>query len=108
MAIIPTVEDILEKDLFELLRIPNASDEEKQRIIQSMVTTVDARVVGRVVELLSDEEADQFKTIAEAGDPQKLVDFLVEKEIDLPQVVSEEVTRHRIEVVQLLSLAEAS
>ncbi len=106
MSLIPSVEEILEKDIFELLDIDGASDERKQQLIQTMVTTVEARVVNRVAELLSDTEADEFKRVAEAGDPQKLADFLVETEIDLPRIVSEEATKHRIEVVQLIKLAE--
>lgn len=106
MAGIPSVKDILDKDLFELLGIENASDEQKQALLITMINTVDARVANRVASLLSDDDAEKFKQLADAGDSDALVDFLVKKEIDLPQIVSEEATRYRVEVAQLLSLAE--
>lgn len=106
MALIPSVEEILEKDIFELLGIENASDEQKQELLQTMTTTIEARVVNRVAEMLDDTAAKNFQEIAEAGDADKLVNFLVEQKIDLPQIVSEEATRHRVEVVQLIKLAE--
>lgn len=106
MAIGLSVEEILEKDIFELLGIENASDEKKQALLQTMTTTVEARVVNRVAAMLDGNAAEKFQELAEAGDAQKLVDFLVDQKIDLPQIVSEEATRHRVEVVELLALAK--
>ncbi len=106
MAGIPSVKEILEKDLFELLGIEKASDEQKQALLISMINTVDARVANRVASFLSDDDAERFQQLANDGDSDGLVDFLVKKGIDLPQIVSEEVTRYRVEVAQLLSLVE--
>ncbi|MEX0805448.1 MAG: DUF5663 domain-containing protein [Candidatus Binatia bacterium] len=106
MTIIPTVDDILKKDLFELLGVEKASDEEKEALVATMTKTVDARVALRVASMLSEEDTNAFQQLADSGDAQKIVDFLVEKGVDLPQIVSEEATRYRIEVAQLLNLAE--
>lgn len=104
---LPTVEEILEKDIFELLGVANTSAEEKQALLAKLTSVVDARVINRVAELLSEKEAEEFATLAEAGDGQKLADFLVDKEIDLAQIVSEEATKYRVEFVQLVKLAES-
>lgn len=106
MTAILTVDDILEKDLFELLGVAGASDKEKEALLATMTETVDARVVLRVASMLSDEDAKIFQSLANSGEAQRIVDFLVEKGIDLPQIVSEEATRYRVEVAQLLNLAE--
>lgn len=103
---LPSVEEILEKDIFELLGVEAADDAKKQALIETMTRTVEARVVTRVADVLSEDEAEKFKELAEAGNADKLVDFLVKKEIDLPQIISEEATRHRVEVVELVKLAE--
>ena len=103
---LPSVQEILEKDIFELLGVSKVNDDKKDALIAQMTNIVDARVINRVAELLDEKEADQFQKIAESGDAQKLVDFLVEQEIDLPQIVSEEATKFRVEFVQLIKLAE--
>ncbi|MEK7202060.1 MAG: DUF5663 domain-containing protein [Patescibacteria group bacterium] len=104
---LPSLQEILEKDIFELLEIEGATPEKKQALLETMTTTIEARVVNRVAEMLDDKSAEVFKEISEAGDSQKLVDFFVDHQIDLPQIVSEEATKHRVEVVQLIKLAES-
>lgn len=104
---LPSLEEILERDIFELLDIEGATPEKKQVLLETMTVTVEARVVNRVAEMLDDKASEKFKEISEAGDSQKLVDFLVDHQIDLPQIVSEEATKHRVEVVQLIKLAES-
>lgn len=103
---LPTIEELVNKDLFELLGIEKASDEIKQKILEKMMTTVDARVVNRVAELLSEEDAKHFHQLSEQNDPQRIIDFLVSKEIDLPQIVTQEATRHRTEIVQMMGLVQ--
>ncbi|HSX41843.1 MAG TPA: DUF5663 domain-containing protein [Candidatus Saccharimonadales bacterium] len=103
---LPSLEEILEKDIFELLGVEGASDDRKKALLDQMTQTVELRVVNRVATMLSENDAEKFQDIAETGDSQKLVDFLVDKEIDLPQIVSEEATKHRVEVVELVKLAE--
>ena len=103
---LPSVKELLEEDLFKLLDIDKASDEQKQAIVQALINTVDARVINRVASLLSEDDAKEFEKTAEEGDSQGLVDFLVKKEIDLSQIVSEEATRARVEIVELSRLAK--
>jgi hypothetical protein len=103
---LPSVEELLQKDLFELLGVENADESKKKELLETMMRAVDARVLNRVAELLTSKEVEKFNELAETGDPQELADFLVEQEIDLPQIVSEEATKYRIEAVQLIKLAE--
>lgn len=105
MALIST-NDLLEGDLFELLGIANAPEERKTKIIQTMMSTIDARVVNRVSDQLSEEDAVQFQKISENGDKEAIVQFLVDKEIDLPEIVSQEATRHRVEIIELANLVQ--
>ena len=102
---LPTFEELLGEDIFTLLGIPDAPDEKKAEILETMTTTLDARVVNRVASALSEEDAKRFNDLAEHGDKQVLVDFLVDQNIDLPLIVSEEATRLRVEIVELSQLA---
>lgn len=105
---LPTLDELLEGDLFELLGIKDADQEIKDQIVETMMRTIDARVLSRVGDLLSEEEAEEFKQLSETGDPQKLSQYLVDKKIDLPTIVSEEATRHRAEMIETIRLAQES
>lgn len=94
---LPTVKDLLEEDIFKLLGVENASEEKKVELLNAMTTTIDARVVNRVSDAMEEKDAKKFGEIAEEGDAQKLVDFLVEKNIDLPKIVSADFDTSRFE-----------
>lgn len=103
---LPTLDELLEGDLFELLGIKEADDKVKKEILEGMMRTVDARVANRVASELSDEAAQEFKDTAEKGDPQALAEFLAGVGVDLPKIVSEEATKHRVEIIELARLAQ--
>lgn len=103
---LPTVNELLEGDLFELLGLSNIEDDKKAALIKNMTSTVDTRVVNRVTTLMSEDDAQQFGQLAEAGDQEKLVKFLVDRNIDLPKIVSEEAARLRVELIELTRLAQ--
>ena len=100
-------EDLLEKDIFELLGIPNAPEDQKNEILTTMIQTVNLRVAQRIADELTDEDAEQFKQLCESGDSDNVAAFLTEKNIDLPNIVAEEATRYRVEMASLIRLAAA-
>lgn len=102
---LPTVEELLSKDIFELLNIEEASEERKAAVLKAIADLVDTRVVNRLANMMSDDDAKEFGRLAESGEKEKLIDFLVKKEIDLPVIVSEEATRARVEIAELVRLA---
>jgi len=103
---LPTVEELLEKDIFQLLEIEGADEATKKQIFQTMLNTVNARAINRVASLLTEKEAEEFKELAERGDPPKLQHWLDEREIDLPKIITEEAIRYRTEIVSLISSAD--
>lgn len=103
---LPTLDELLEGNLFELLGIQDSDQEYKDKITKKMMDTVDARVLKRVGSMLSEEDANEFSQIAETGNAQKLSDYLVGKKIDLPAIVSEEATRYRVEIIETIRLAQ--
>lgn len=103
---LPTVEEILKKDIFELLKIDSADEQTKSQILKTMTNTIDARVTARVADLLDDKDSQSFKEIAEKGNPEDIVQFLVDKKIDLPLIVSEEATKYKVETAHLFGLLE--
>jgi|GEM_PF-4257186 len=100
-----STDQLLEGDLFEILGIQDASSEVKNKIVEAMMTTIDARVATRVAKLLGNKRSEEFKKIADQSDPKELADYLAKQDVDLPQIVSEEATRHRVEIIELARLA---
>src|SRR5579871_3060777 len=103
---LPSLDELLEGDLFELLGIQEVDEQKKAALVKSMTETIEARAVNRITGLLSEAEAEQFGRLAEANESEKLVQFLVDHQIDLPQIVSEEATRLRVELIELTRLVQ--
>lgn len=101
-----SVQELLEDDLFALLGIEEADEDKKAEVLAAMTQLVETRVINRVASEMNETDAAEFNRLAEAGDSEGLVKFLVDKEIDLPKVVSEEATRARVEFVELTRLAQ--
>lgn len=101
----PTVKQLLEENIFDLLGVESASDETKSRLLDALTRLVEAKIVDRLMAEMSEEDAQAFGQIAETGDSQQLVDFLSNKEIDLLKLVTEEAVRARVELVELTNLA---
>jgi len=100
-------EDLLEKDIFELLGIQNASEDQKNTILTRMVQTVNMRVAQRIASELSDEEAEEFRQYCESGNSDEVARFLGERDIDLTNIVAEESTKYRVELASMIRLAAA-
>lgn len=103
---LPSVQELLEQDLFTLLGIEGADEAKKAEVLASMTKLVESRIISRLATQLNEADAAEFNRLAEAGDSDALVAFLVKKEIDLPLVVSEETTRVRVEFAELMQLAQ--
>lgn len=103
---LPSTKELIEKDLFELLGIQDSSDEYKSQLLESMSKTVDARVINRLSDMLSEEDSKKFEELAEDGDSQAIVKLFVDKGIDLPSIVFEEAIKHRAEIVSAISLVK--
>ncbi len=99
------VQELLEKDIFELLHLEGASDEQKEALINKMNESVQARIVVRMASQVSEEEAQQFAHLAENNDQEGMKQFISEHGLDLAQMAAEEALKFRIELAETLDLA---
>jgi hypothetical protein len=99
-------DEILNKDILDLIGMSHLAEEEKGKLYQTMVETIERRVVGRVDEMLSDEEAEEWKKIVDAKDRQGFSDFLKEKSIDLVQIYAQEALIYKTELVSMIRALE--
>lgn len=54
----------------------DASDEEKQQMVDNTRQIVEMRVVSILGELMTDEQSDEFQKLVDAGDNQAIWDWL--------------------------------
>lgn len=97
----PSFDDILNKDILELMGAQDLPDEKKQELYQKMLDTIQNRVIADIADQLKDEEMDAFKQIVDTGDRQKMSDFLKEKDIDLAKLMLQEALVYKTEMANL-------
>ncbi|TSC93562.1 MAG: Uncharacterized protein CEN91_208 [Candidatus Berkelbacteria bacterium Licking1014_85] len=95
------VQDILNKDILELMGAKNMPEDKKAELYQKMLETIQNRVIARIADELSDADLDTFKTLADAGDKQKLEEFLTSKNIDIAKLMLQEALIYKTEMVTL-------
>jgi succinate dehydrogenase flavin-adding protein (antitoxin of CptAB toxin-antitoxin module) len=98
-----TPREIIDKDILELIGGENMSPEEKDEIYKKMMETIQTRVMARVDDLLSDEDAEDVKQFLETDDKEGFEQFMTERNIDIKLLYSEETLFYKLELVQLMS-----
>lgn len=97
-------DDLVTKDVFELLGIDGASDEQKDEIRARMLETIRDRVLLRIADAMSQEDFEQYKQLLEAPEGEKAdtaIDaFLADRSIDLNALTVEETILVKAEAVK--------
>lgn len=96
-----TDQDILNKDILELIGAQNLPDDKKKQLYQKMLETIQNRSITRILDQLSDNDAEEFKTILDSGDQPKADQFLKSKGIDIRQIMLQESIIYKTEMTEL-------
>ena len=100
---VPSTDDILEKNILDLLDLQDIPEEKKQEIYQKLYKTVESRVILRMDSLLNDAEAAEWGKLLEANDRAASDAFLKERHIDVEQLMLQESAIFKAELVYLLT-----
>lgn len=93
-------EEFFDKGIFDLLEIKDLSEEQKNKITRDMMTTINNRVLARVLDLLQEKGVkEQFESLLEINSQEKIEDFLTEHQIDLKGIAVEESLLYKMEIV---------
>ncbi len=99
-------DDIVSKDLFELLDLEDMPEDQKNEIRAKVLETIRDRTLLRIRDLLSDQEFDEYKKLLEApegSDSDKAIDeFLAAKNVDVNQLTVEETILVKMQAVQAM------
>lgn len=96
------LQEILDKDIIELMGLKDVPDEKKAEIYEKMTQTIQDRVFLRVDEILDVESKQQFAQVLEKGDQAAIKEFLQSKEVNVPQIMMQETMFYKLEIMSLL------
>lgn len=94
---------IIEQDVFTLLGVADAPDEQKQRLFDTMMKSINNRIFSRVLDLIEDNDAAELeKILEEDGDVDA---FLKAHSIDLAAIAAQEALIYKTELTSLVATA---
>ena len=96
-------QDILNKDVLELLGASELPTEQKAVMYQKMLGILQNRVIMRIDDLLDEADTEGWKQAVDTGNMQTMQEFLESKAIDFPQLLVEEAVLLKSELVDLAS-----
>lgn len=94
-----TYNDVLTKDILDLLNLSNLPDDEKEKIKGIMEETIKNRIIARVIDALSEEDQKSWENMQSEEDK---VSFLTSKNINLEKIAMEEAMIYKYEVSKLI------
>ncbi|MCL5795633.1 MAG: DUF5663 domain-containing protein [Patescibacteria group bacterium] len=95
-------EEILDKNILDILGAKNMSEEQKRNIFTKALETIQNRVIMRISDKLSEPEVDEWKKILDSGDKKQAEMFLKNKGLDLPKLLAEEALIYKTELAELM------
>jgi len=97
------IDSIIDKSIFELLGIQNASQEKKDKVMSEMAKTVQNRVLARILDNLDDAGVKEFEIIIDKDDEEETKKYLLTKNIDLVKLATEETLNYKTEIINIFN-----
>jgi len=95
------IQNILDKDLLELMGAKDMPEEKKQELYRKMAETVQDRVIARIDDKLSEQEREEWLKLIDENDKNKMEEFLKSKDIDVAKMLVEEAIIYKTEMMSL-------
>jgi hypothetical protein len=99
-------DDLIEGDIFTLLGVSEMAPEDKKETLKNMVETIKGRVMVRIDEELSDEEALELKDVALKGDEKGFQELMKKTGIDTQKLFAEEALIYKLQLVDMVKNEE--
>jgi len=93
--------DILDKDVFELIGGQDLPEEKKKELYLKIAQTIHNRTIGRIYNQISDSEGQELDKLLETDDTAKVQEYLRNKGIDLPSFLTQEALAYKVEIYEL-------
>lgn len=99
--------DILDKDIFELIGGANLAEEKKKELYLKIGQTIENRVIARIDDALSDTEREEWLKFVDRGDKAQMEEYLRSKNIDVTKLTVEEALIYKLEIASLFEKSQA-
>jgi len=90
--------DLLSENIISLLGLESLPEAEKQAMLEKMTTLIQKRLMLRVMDALSEEDAKKMAEMEK--NPQEILAFIAEKMPNFEDVVKEEVVKLKEEMLK--------
>jgi len=93
-------EDFINKDILDLIGAQNLREDEKGKLYNKMIDSIQARVLTRIYQQLSGEDKQEWDNLLKADNQPDIANFLQQKNIELEKIFTEEALSYKQELVQ--------
>lgn len=95
--------DIIDRDILELIGAEGMEPEKKEELYETMLDTIQTRVMTRIDDFLTDDEANRIKGMMEDNNYEAFSEFMGERNIDIKKIYAEETLLYKIELTDLIN-----
>ena len=93
----------IQNNISKALELENLSPEERQEILIRVGTVIYQNVLMRVMELITDEEQNEFEKILDNnGKPEEIFSFLKNKVPDFEKIIEEEALKFKNKTTNIM------
>lgn len=100
--------DILDKDIFELIGGKDLYEEKKKELYLKIGETIENRAIARIDDRLSEQEREEWLKIIDENNKAKMEEFLKSKNIDVAKLVVQEALIYKLEIAGLFEESQKS
>lgn len=94
-------DDIITKDIFDLMGAKNMSEEDKKNLYTKILETIQNRVVARMADKLTDADTEKWLEVKKTNDKKKMNQFWTSKGIDINKLFLQEALIYKVELAQI-------
>ena len=94
-------DDFIQKDILDLMGVKDMPPEQKAELYETIIATIQDRVILKLIELMSDEDYADLENCVDLKDATKFEQIVQRNHIDLPQIFAEEALAYKIQMVNL-------
>jgi Icc-related predicted phosphoesterase len=97
-----TFDDFVDKSIIDLLGLEKMAPAEQDKLIKTMMDTIQSRVEGRIINTLSDDEFAKVKASIGNKDEETFFEIIKKSNIDIEALYAEEALLYKIELVNMV------
>lgn len=91
-------DELLNQDIFKVLKLENLSEEEKNNLKEKMQDTVMGRIMARIMDKLNVEDQKQFETLLNTDNNTEVEKF-IDSKMNIKDIIAQETILYKAEMI---------